>query len=448
MAYGKDKAAMQTVGSFRQRANSYQSNKKEQYSKGGGTWVAPFFVNQYKPGLEDSDTIRILEGHYKVQEAQGEGESLTVVDVDLPFFPWTEHYDGRTEKSGICSAGPLSSSKKHRQPCHGCDIHWQTRETQADGRKRSGRMSRREMFAWSILDYGKYHQLPQIDRKTGQVRRNTETGEVYTNWVKCIGVGCDGCRSNAPTTQGQARHWPMGYSHYQTLLSQDAEVGKSCANCGGFEMINGLAWVCPSCGQDVIDLRTTSLKQDQVNEVTLRPYHCNCGFHGLLAEVIECRSCSPTGGSARRATIFDVDMQVKRVETGSGDSKQTALVITRTSSPRPIDKNFIQLAKPLPLEKIYAPTALDMQAKQFDVAADAAAPRQPRTAGDISSQAPQGPLPNVPSMGPTGMPPMMGNPAAAPQTFMAPAGVGSTQPAPTTAQPAPTGNPWPSLFPK
>lgn len=476
MAYGKDQSVLAGTGSFRQRAGQYSANKNEQRSKARG--AAPYFVGQFKPPLDDSATIRLLEGHYQVEEAKAAGKDekgqtiWTVEKVDLPFFPFTEHFDGRNEKSALCSAGPLAMDKNKRQPCHGCDIHWSTREAGADGKKKSDRMSRADKYAWSLIDYGRYHKMPQIDRQTGQIRR-ADDGTPYTNWVPCIGTGCDGCKGNVETTQGQTRHWSMGWAHYQTILSTDAEIGKSCANCCGVETIQGRAWLCPQCGEAAIDLQSTSLKKDEVSAVTDRVFHCNCGYNGFLQELIECRQCTPAGGRARRATLFDVDMQVKRVETGSGSAKQTTLSVVRFSAPRPIDKSFEALAKAMPLEKIYVPTPLDTQANLFGVSA--APQRQPRTAADIASQPtgapgfgpPQGQPAGAPGFAPPpsfGAPPAFGPPGgfapppqqqqgfAPPQQQFAPPPQQAPQPGFTNnpampQQPAVASNPWGNLIP-
>lgn len=418
MAYGKDKAVLQNTGSFRQRANSYSQRQGEQRKRGSGGQI-PFFVGQYKPPKDsDPDTIRILEGQYTVQEVRGEGDHAEIVPTTLPFFPFTEHFDGRQQKSCICSAGPFAGNKKKANPCHGCDIFWSTREVGPDGKKKSDRMSKQDKYAFSIIDYGNYHKMPQIDRQTGQIRK-ADDGTPYYNWVKCTGLGCDGCKAQCETVQGQTKHWSMGWGHYNSLLASDEEVGRSCVNCGGVDTITGRAWVCPGCGDGIIDLATTSLKKEQVKETVDKEFHCNCGFHGFLNEIIQCSHCTPQGGSARRATIFDVDMQVKRVSSAKGDSDATQLIVVRWSAPRAIDQRFVQLAKPMQLDKIYTPTPLETQATQFAVPASGVN-RQPRNTGDISSGAanpppsafvPQGmPGMGMPQMGPPpmGPPPQMG----------------------------------------
>jgi hypothetical protein len=417
MAFNKNPAVLQGAGgSFRQKANSYSHHKDQQRQRGGGG--APFFVNQYKPSMSGTDTIRLIEGHYKVKEVVGEGDQAQVRETELPFYPWTEHFDGRNMKSCVCSGGPFAGNKKKSDPCHGCEIHFGTRVADAQGKKKSERMSRRDMYAFSVLDYGRYHKMQQVDQQTGQVKRNNE-GEPYWNWVKCDGVGCDGCKSQAESASGQTRHWSMGWGHYQTLLAADETVGMSCVNCGGYETIEGIAWVCPHCGEAPIDLRTTSLKAEQVKETVLKEFHCSCGYYGFLNEVIQCRNCTPAGGAARRATIFDVDMQVKRIETSSGQGKQTSLMIVRTSPPQAIGKAFEALGKPLPLEKTYAPTPLETQAQQFGVTTSN---RQPRTAADIASNAPQQGQPSMEAH------PQQGQQMAPPPSFGPPQGGGFPQP--------------------
>lgn len=464
MAYGKDKAVLQNTGSFRQRANAYSQRQGEQRRKGGGG--APFFVNQYKPPKDsDPDTIRILEGHYKVLEARGDGDAAEVVEVELPFYPCTEHFDARNQKSCLCSAGPFAGNKKKAKPCHGCEIYWSSRETGADGKKKSGRMSKQDKFVFSTIDYGNYHKMPQVDRTTGQINK-ADDGTPYYNWVKCVGVGCDGCKAQVETVSGQTKHWSMGWGHYNKLLSADEDVGKSCVSCGGWETITGRAWVCPNCGDGIVDLHTTSLKKDQVKETVEREFHCNCGFKGFLSEIIECKQCTPLGGTAKRATIFDVDMQVKRVSSSQGGNDATDLVIVRTSPPRPVDKRFENLKKPLALEKIYAPTPIETQATQFGVTTTN---RQPRTTGDISSGAampppgafvpqgvpPMGPPPEMPGFGPPGGFPqqMIGVPPQSvvqnPVQFQQPPAGFTYAPPPAQQAPgfAPPQTQWPGLIP-
>jgi predicted RNA-binding Zn-ribbon protein involved in translation (DUF1610 family) len=380
MAYGKDPKVLGNAGSFRQRANQYQQQKEAARPKGGGG--LPYFVGQYKPSIADVDTIRVIEGHYQVPQLVGRGDDAHIEMVELPFYPYAEHYDGREKKSSICSAGPYFGSKDKASPCHGCDIFWTGMERGADGKKKQGRMSRRELYAFTVVDYGTYHEVQQVDRRTGQVRVNENTGQPYTEWVKCEGQGCDACQAGAPTRRGAKRHWPLGWGHYQTLLAADKQIGKSCSSCGGVDTVKCIAWCCPQCGEAIIDMRTSTMKQKDIDEVVENSAHCNsCGFEGFLQEIIECTQCTPAGGTAKRATIFDVDMNVQRIESSDGGN-QTTLTISKWSAPRPLDPAFKEFGEPMDLAKTYAPTALDKQADLFKVPAGGV--RKPVTASEAA----------------------------------------------------------------
>src|SRR6201999_2073596 len=105
----------------------------------------------------------------------------------------------------------------------------------------------------------------------------------------------------------------------------------------------------------------STLSDKDLKEITLSPARCpSCKFEAFLQEYYECNNCS----KPNRATIFDVDMDVLRVAQGADNDKATVLQISQWSAPGPIDPKYTE-AKPLPLDKIYAPSPLDVQAKQF-----------------------------------------------------------------------------------
>ncbi len=201
-------------------------------------------------------------------------------------------------------------------------------------------------------------------------------------------------------------HWPMGYGHWNVLLTLDAQVGDSCANCGGVPIetspgqripcIQSAHWLCPECDESVIDLSTTQHTPEQVLKMTSSQVRCpHCSKPVFLTEFLACRNCS----APRRATLFDVDLSFMRVKQGQGDSETTVLQPSSWSPPRPIDALFIGIAQPLDLMKIYAPTPLDIQARDFRLplpstpgqptteapvtAADAARPYTPPATGQV-----------------------------------------------------------------
>ena len=436
MAYGKDPKNLGTSGSFRQRANSYQ-HQKDQSRKRGGGGGGVYWATQFKPTIDDVDTVRIIEGKFKVPQVVGNGKDATLEMIELPFFPFAEHYDGREKKTAICSAGPFAGSKDKSDPCVGCELFWSGMEKDQNGKKKQGRMSRREMYVFTVLDYGVYHNVEQVDFKTGQVRINEQTNQPWMQWVKCEGQGCDACRQGKETRRGATRHWALGWGHYQTLLDADKKIGKSCSNCRAVGSINCIAWTCPQCGDAIVDMASTPLKAKEIDELVSKPVTCGCGFNGFAQEIIECRSCTPAGGTAKRATIFDVDMNVNRVADPNGGN-QTTLAISNWSAPGPVDPNFKDFNKSLNLEQIYAPTPIEKQRDLFDVKGPI---RTPVTSGDASrpwqGQQPPQQQQNLPP--PPQMQPPMTNPYAQPPGVTigqgGAGGSGQWQPPPMQQQP-------------
>lgn len=426
MAYGKDPKNLGTAGSFRQQANRYQQQRDSSRKRGGGGGGA-YWATQYKPPVDDVDTIRVIEGHYKVQQVVGQGKEAALEIVELPFFPFAEHFDGREKKTAACSAGPYAGSKDKAQPCHGCDLFWSGMERDQNGKRTQGRMSRREMYVFTILDYGVYHHVEQIDYKTGGIRVNEQTNQPWMHWTKCEGQGCSACQAGKETRRGATRHWALGWGHYTTLLDTDKQIGKSCSNCHSINSIVSIAWTCPQCGDAFVDMTNTTMKAKEVDELVSKPVQCKCGFNGFAQEIIECRQCTPAGGTAKRATIFDVDMNVKRVQSANGGN-QTSLQISNWSAPGPIDPHFKDFNKALDLATIYAPTPLEKQRELFQISG-APTQRTPVTSGEAAR-----PWAQHQQQAPQTQPQPQQNPYQAPQP-----NPGFQQPAPQ--QQAPQGNP-------
>jgi hypothetical protein len=78
--------------------------------------------------------------------------------------------------------------------------------------------------------------------------------------------------------------------------------------------------------------------------------------------MIRCNNCN----QGEQATLFDFDLEVKRVKTAGDTGNQTTLQILRAIGPRPIDAMYGEdLRKPLPLDKIFAPTPVERQIELF-----------------------------------------------------------------------------------
>lgn len=367
MAFGKDPKMLERVGSFQQRARSFTSRREEtrgQRSGGGGGGHGARFSNQFKPSTTDIEVGRLIPGQYQIQSVDKNG---TLVTETLEYMPFTEHYDGRTGNSSICSAGPFYFRKDKRDSCEGCDLHWSTREKDAKGQMKS-RVSRREMYAFNWLDYSTFYKVEQRDKKTGAIKTNPQSGDPYWHWVKATGQYAGVKRENREATKGRLLHWSMGHTHYNALLEYDGFIGKSCTSCGTKDSIESVAWLCPSCNEPLIILEETELDPKEIQKLVAQEMHCNaCNTSGVPYEYIECTGSNKDGSpciNPVRACIFDVDLSVKRLE-GTGDSNATQLLITNWSAPCPIDPVYESIAKPMDLPKIFAPTPLEVQKIMF-----------------------------------------------------------------------------------
>lgn len=372
MAFGKDAQILNNVGSFRQSSRAFNQSRIENKSRTGGSGgKQPSWVNEFKPTTDDVDTIRIIQGAYTVDEVDRHG-NLTQVK-GLTFWPFSEHYDARSRRRCVCSAGVYANNRAKRAPCHGCDLFWSSMKTDPiSGKRAKGFMGRRDMVAFTIIDYASYHKVAQLDAQ-GQPKMNPTSNQPFYSWVKCRksseGRGvCNPCDANAETHQGHRLHWPMGSDHYNTLLEYDETVGKSCMVCSGTGTVRNEAWLCSNlkCGEALIDAQTR-LSKKEIDELVNNPVRCkHCQQEGFLTELISCLNCTPAGKIPKRATIFDVDLTLKRIEPADG-SNRTSLSIVGFIGPRPIEKQFAEIAKPEELSKIYAPTPMEVQASLFNV---------------------------------------------------------------------------------
>jgi hypothetical protein len=360
MSFGKDNSHLANVprygGSYSQRAANAGRKKTH---KGSGS-NRPYWSGVFKPSEHVADTIRLIPGEYNIERA-GDGGS-TYIEV-LPWFECKEHYHGGKERGALCSAGAHFMDRKLRQPCHGCDLFWEGKDP---GGKRKVSMS--DKFAYAVLDMGLFHKVPQID-DNGQYKINPKTNEPYTMWLKCKRQGCTACQTAKESQVGFIQPWLLNKVHFNTLNGYAEGIGSCCVTCGGRGTISTVMWQCsnPNCGELVFDMSNTTATIEQIKAVVNDLYRCtSCGEIGYPEEVLQCVNCTPQGGTPIRATVFDVDMQVRLQKTGDGD--QTALVIQATSDPKPIDPQFEALLKFKPdLAKRFAPSTLQYQAEIWGI---------------------------------------------------------------------------------
>jgi hypothetical protein len=237
-----------------------------------------------------------------------------------------------------------------------------------------------------------YHQVEQIDTRTGQVRANPNTGVPYYKWVQCQGRNCEFCKAGKLIQPAHRMHWDMGTAHFNTLWEYDKVIGNNCVTCGGQDTIDWDALVCQECGEAKVIAEETNLQPKEIDEIYKSINKCSeCGHEGFLKEVISCKNCSTTSREPMRASLFDVNLNVRRAAATDGGS-MTTLMVTGWSQPCPIPPQLVEMATPLDLAKIFAPTSLEDQAATYGLTATAiaglqagkAVTRQPVTPGNAS----------------------------------------------------------------
>jgi len=347
--------------------------KRPTRSGGGGG----YFGNRYKPPTISTDIVRLIPGDYLLPVIDYENGCLVLDENNQPlmepstYYKYVEHYHAKKKMSSICSSGPLGHIKGKAEPCHACDGYWKEwMQRQETGANHPNTISRRDMWVFTVLVMHPFHKVEALD-KNNQVKINDTTGQPFYVWTRCEGRGCPHCAAGKETKDGHIQHWPMGKNHFNTLVSYAAEVGQHCSKCGKMDCIEEIAWVCqnPDCGEAVIDLSTTRLSNEEIRRITDEPAHCpRCNEVDYLNDMYECVNCRSQGLAGKRATLFDVNLHVKRVEDPNGGN-QTSLSIVRSSEPTPIDPKYGEV-KPLNLSKIYMPTPLDRQLLIFGSAKD------------------------------------------------------------------------------
>ena len=365
MAFGKDPSLIKRVNNFRESAHVSQSVRPTRTGGGGARWA-----DRFQPSTVEPDRVRFIRGEFPYDRVNALGEIDTYM---LEYYRFTEHFDGKTKTSSICSAGPYAAYREKKDPCHGCDLFWE--------QPKGGRMSRRDMYSFPVFNYATFHHMEQIDKRTGQVRISDKTKQPFKEWVQCTGRRCDMCAAGKETKKGHMQHYECGYGHFSQITEYAEEIGKGCRSCRQKYVIEPIAYLCGNCKNAVIDMEDTTLSDKDIKKMIHEDVTCpHCKHKDILGEIIACKSCS----DPQRADIFDVDIMFKRVQ---GDGNQTSLLFTGFGDIGPMDPAYAELVKPMDLGKLFVPDTLESQAEKFKVMAPAGsgqAARQPIPASQVT----------------------------------------------------------------
>src|ERR1019366_286143 len=143
MSFGKDPKGLGRVPAFgganmQQRKQFMNDRNRSQAGPRGRK-----FSDEYKPPMIPGAHMgQLLPGNFAVN-VPGDDRGDSTFEMQFEYFPWVEHFDGRTKRSSTCSGGPLHNFKGKRGDCRGCDIYYSGAEKK--------RMSKTDKFSFSFL---------------------------------------------------------------------------------------------------------------------------------------------------------------------------------------------------------------------------------------------------------------------------------------------------------
>lgn len=367
--YGKNPNNLKRVtgygGSVSQRAK-HRSNKRKAGRGGGG--VGPYWKDNFRPPEDFGRVIRIIPGEY-AQLVSDDGREDPYEDT-LEYVVVREHYHGGKKRGILCSGGPRYMSKDHREECEGCNMFWEDYDIrrQTGDKQKPRRVSMSEKYVFTVWDYGLYLKLPRTDAHGNVIKGNQ--GTPYYDWVTAP--------DNDPR-QHQVEHkfghlcaWPMSRSYFDYLMSyNEMTIRNDCGTCGAQKSIELMAKICsnPKCGVMLYDPSDSTLSPEQVKRFDEEPITCHaCGHTDFAQDLVTCAVCEEQGLEPRRASIFDIDLEI--VAVPSGDGKQKNLSILSRSEPRPInvqDPDILAKIQPLDLLRQFAPTPVEKQREVFGI---------------------------------------------------------------------------------
>lgn len=384
MAFGKDRSK---VGNMNLRQEMRRGSQRAPRG-GGGKGGAPYFVNKYQPpDTGPADIIRVIPGSFPTPRVDFDAKDFVrdengVVVVDnLSYVKYVEYYHAVKNRSAIGSEGPLGDFKGKGQPCVAADWYWyEWRMRKANNSDKPNAMARREKFVFTVLVQAPFYKQPRTDKNTGQLIMNETTNEPYYDWVKGSKRGNDEfAAAGFERKEGHIQHWSLGFSHWNTLTEYVDSLARHCRSCNNQDCIEQVALTCQNCGDSIVEFDSTTLTDAELEKVRNDETQCpHCKHVGYLEDIIRCSQCN----HAEQATLFDFDLEVKRVKTAGDTGNQTTLSIIRASGPRPIDQIYgDDMRKPLPLDKIFAPTPVEKQIEFFGNVPEAPATGQAQGQG-------------------------------------------------------------------
>lgn len=385
MAFNKDKSgpayAVTKMSLIQQMKRA--SARPQRQAGGGGM----FYRDRFQPTTKGkADIIRLIPGSYPTPKIDENAKDYaynpdgSIVNINFPFYTYVSYFHGPKMRGCNGSEGPLGKFRGKGEPCIAADWFWyEWRTRNRNNSKRPNSMQRSDKFAFTVLVQAPFYKVPQVD-KDGSTKRNPKTDEPYYEWVRGSTRRNDEyAAAGYECKDGHLMHWSLNFTQWMVLQEYQNEVARHCVSCGTQNSIEELALTCKHCGNPVVEFGATNLDDEEIAALRSEEVRCPaCGAGDYLDVVSRCTECE----HGEPATLFDVDLRVKRVDTGNsnkGGGAQTVLTIVGCLGPRPIlDMYGEELRKPLPLDKIFAPTPLDKQEDLFGIPPDDGEDAKPR----------------------------------------------------------------------
>lgn len=350
MAFGKANIKTAGISGWRQRSAARDEDK--QRLRGGGNKRGGMRISDVFWLPEETPArIRVIPGEYKLTKAieLDKGKWGTTTEK-CEYFEGVEHKDWTNHRSCMCSAGPLYFDEKYAQPCIGCLVY---KSAPWVNNKRESRISRSDLWVFSIYHFGLFAQIDVTDR-AGIPKVSERTGETYKKWVPFTSIDPD-AQEIYQEKEGHMMHFPMGAKYKDELIETDQAISNSCLSCRTQDSIYRTQLCCASCGASVIDCQKTAVPlKTQEDYLSSMPVTCPaCGTVDLLSEKIACRICA----APKRATLFHTDIEIIRHDK--------ALRVLSMSAPYLLDASI--KAKPLDLVSMYQPDPINIQEERFGI---------------------------------------------------------------------------------
>lgn len=245
------------------------------------------YTAHFSPPTTKAIRVRLIAGDYLYK-----GDTVEVL-------PFKEHYNNAERKYQICSSTwvpDLANVNEYvrdgQSKCVGCHLMY-------DQQARYVSLSAKYAVTVAVCD--DFHLNP-FDRQ-GHPLGMDKDGRQKAYKDLCTGPGCEGCKKGLEVVWGRRMVWKVPQTYMAMLMDYVDETHRHSCACGsirdddtGEGGLSVVATICPECGKNLPAGFAVQVVCGHCQQ-TVTP-----------SRILTCAQC----GHARPATIFDMDVWVKR----------------------------------------------------------------------------------------------------------------------------------------